>query len=709
MEDRLSANLHNFYRKLEQNKILMAIRQGMLLAVPLIMTGSIALLLLSIPVPSYQSWLRSLLGGNAVAFLSTVHSVTLGCISLIVLVTVSLRYESLCRIPYRGITPFVSLSSYIALTTGGDLSKLSEVFQSTWLFYAILCVVISSVSFVWLQKNLPRGKRSYADGEDDLFQYSIASVLPASLVVLFFSMINYILFALFGVSDIQQLFWAAGNALFLHTGRGLGSGLLFLFLMHAMWFLGIHGGNVLDDVARNIFNIGLDMNMQQVLNGQPATEIVSKSFFDTFALFGGCGTILCLVSAILLTERRRNARRLTKIALFPVFFNMNELILFGLPIVLNPIYLVPFILTPMLLAAISYFAMYLGLVPYVIHNVEWTTPIFLSGYFATDSFAGSVLQAVNLMIGTAVYLPFVRLAQKSHALSTREHIEALTAAMKENEEKGLREPLTMRSDHLGATAKALAGNLHHALSEGQIYLYYQPQADAAGRIVGAEALLRWKYETGQFLYPPLVIALAEETGQMDKLGKFIVLQACKDLEVLTEKYGKTLEVSVNLTAGQIIDGRILEYIKEELKNYHLEGRQLGLELTEQTALQLSPKVSEQLENMRSMGLSIIMDDFGMGHSSMTYLRENRFDVVKLDGSIVRDIQENKRSRDIISSIIYLAESLDFKVIAEYVETEAQREVLQELGCLLYQGYLFGKPVAFEEFMDQVEQNFSEKK
>lgn len=704
---KLTEGLQSFYRKLEKNKILMAVRQGMLLAVPLIMTGSIALLLLSIPIPSYQNWQLRFLDGMAADFLNTVHSVTLGCISLIVLVTVSLRYESLTQMPYKGIAPFVSVCSYVAFTTGGDLLRLSEVFRSTWLCYAILCVVISSASFVWLQKHLPRGKRSYADGEDDLFQYAISSVLPAALVIISFSMVNYVLFALFGISNIQQLFWKMGNALFAHMGRGLGSGLLFMLLLHLMWFFGIHGGNVLDDVARNIFNTGLDINIQQILGGKPPTEIVSKSFFDTFALFGGCGTLLCLVVAILLTERRINARKLTKIALFPVFFNMNELILFGLPVILNPIYLIPFIVTPMVLTVISYLAAVWGLVPYVIHNVEWTTPIFLSGYFATGSVAGSVLQAVNLVIGTAVYLPFVRLAQKSHALSTKEHIEELTKEMQGYEAKGHREFLTTRSDYLGSTAKFLAGNLHNALLDGDIYLYYQPQVNEKGCIVGAEALLRWKYETGQFLYPPLVIALAEETGQMEELGRFIISEVCRDMETLTQKFGKDLEISVNLTAEQIIDGGILQYIKEKLQNHHLDGRQLGLELTEQTALKLSPQVSEQLESMRRLGVSIIMDDFGMGHSSMTYLRENRFDVVKLDGSIVRDILENKRSRDIISSIIFLADSLDFKVIAEYVETEIQRKMLEEIGCLLYQGYLFGKPVEFEEFVKQVEENLHE--
>lgn len=693
-----------YFRHLEQNKLLMAVRQGMFLTVPLILTGSLALLLLSIPVQVYQEWLNSLSGGDIVRFLSAIHEATLGSVSLLILISVSLRYESLCQMPYMGIAPFVSVCSYLAFLYLGDTERLIPVFRSVWMFHAIVCALFSSMIFVWLQKRLPKGKRSYADGEDALFQYIISAVIPAAAVILGFAALNSLFIRLFGPSVFQTPYGDYEGKLFTALGRGFGSGLLFIFLIHFMWFFGIHGSNVLDNVARNVFNVGLELNMERIATGQAPTEIVSKSFFDTFVLFGGCGTLICLVLAVFLAGRLGNIRRLAKIGFFPVVFNMNELILFGVPVVLNPVYFIPFILTPIILTFTSYFATVLGLVPIVVHEVEWTTPIFLSGYAATGSPAGSVLQFVNLAVGIFIYIPFVRLDNKMHSLRTSSRIEELTEAMAEMEALGIRESLTGRSDSLSVTARGMAGNLQNAIDSGGVHIFYQPQVNEKGVIVGAEALLRWHYDTGQYIYPPLAVALAEETGQMEALGNFIIRQVCGDLEKLTRVFGDTLVLSVNLTADQITGGNVFPLIREELERRGLKGAQLGLELTEQTALQLSPKVIDSLETMRQFGNPIIMDDFGMGHSSMTYLRENRFDVVKLDGSVVKDILENKRSRDIISSIIYLSKSLDIEVIAEYVESEDQRQILEELECVRYQGYLFGKPEPFEVFIKRVAEN-----
>ena len=687
-----------FYNRIEQNIVLTSIRQGMLLALPIIMTGSIALLLMSIPIPIYKEWLTTVLDGSIYNILSIIHSITLGCVSLVFLITISLSYESLSQLKHKGIVPLVSLGSYIAFVWGNETSSNTEFFQSTWLFQALICVIISSMLFVWLQKHMPKAKRSYTDGEDELFQYVYSAVVPAAIVISLFAIINVVLFKFFDTSNIQNIIFSKDGAIFDSLGKGLGSGVLFVFLLHFMWSFGIHGGNVLDDVARNVFNSGLDINIDKVANGELPTEVISKSFLDTFALFGGCGAILCMIIAILALEKRRGIRRLTKVATLPALFNMNELLLFGLPIVLNPVYLIPFILTPIVLTIVSYTATIIGLVPYVTSSVEWTTPIFLSGYVATGSIAGSILQLFNLIVGTAIYVPFVIIAQKTQKAKMASSINELTSVIRDNEECDNREYLTQRTDSIGATAKVIASNLSIAIENGEIEMYYQPQVDERNNIIGAEALLRWRYSTGQFLYPPLVIALAEETKQMNILGDFIVTRVCSDIKDFQKYFGDEFVVSMNLTASQITDGNILNIIMERMKFCGLKGNQLGIELTEQTSLKITPEVRETLEKMRKQGYFIYLDDFGMGHNSIMYLRENRFDYVKLDGKIVKDIIQNKRSRDIISSIINLSKTLDFKVVAEYVETEEHRDILEDLGCNIYQGYLYSKAENVDDFM-----------
>ncbi len=597
----MKSNIFNlgrrFYNRIEQNKVLISIRQGMLLSLPLIMTGSIALLLMSIPIPIYKEWLTTVLDGSIYNILSIIHSITLGCISLVFLITISLSYESVSNLKHKGILPLVSMGAYLAFVSGNETSSTTEIFKSTWLFETLICVIISSMLFVWLQNHMPKAKRSYTDGEDELFQYVLSAVVPAAIVISLFAILNVVLFKLFDTSKIQSIIFSMDGAIFENWGTGLGSGVLFVFLLHFMWSIGIHGGNVLDDVARNVFNSGLDTNIDKVANGELPTEVISKSFLDTFALFGGCGAILCMIIAILLVEKRRGIRRLTKIATLPALFNMNELLLFGLPIVLNPIYLIPFILTPIVLTIVSYLATIIGIVPYVTSSVEWTTPIFLSGYVATGSIAGSILQIFNLFIGTAIYIPFVILAQKTQKEKMASSINELTSAIWYNEENENREYLTRRTDRVGATAKVIASNLSIAIENGEIEMFYQPQVDDGNNIIGAEALLRWRYSTGQFLYPPLVIALAEETKQMDLLGEFIVNRVCSDIETFQDYFGDGFVVSMNLTASQITDGDVLNLIVERMKSCGLKFNQLGIELTEQTSLKITPEIRETLEKM----------------------------------------------------------------------------------------------------------------
>ena len=680
----MTGRWERFYNRIERSPAMQAIRDGMLMAVPAIMIGSIALVLLSLPVAGYQSFLKGLLGGAVVKLLTVIQESTLGLISLILLLTISFSYERQ-RTQSPGLAPIVSLCAYIAFVHDGALSF--DIFQSNWLFYALVTALLASWSFVAL-RSLFSAWRSYADGSDALFNSVIAAVFPGAAVVAGFALLNALLSALLGGVSLQHFLGHALHAGFSRLGRAPLSGFLFILFLHGMWFFGIHGGNVLDSVAKDIFGSGLTINVQLLAQGLPPTEIFSKAFFDTFVLFGGCGALLCLVVALLIGERRRNLRSLTKVAAVPVLFNINELIMFGLPVVWNPLYFVPFLITPLALTLTSYLATLTGLVPPVAHAVEWTTPILLSGYVATGSLAGSALQLFNLALGALIYLPFVRLDQRRHRRAMEQQLGALTQLVQDSEATGQPPRLLARQDRLGSLAKMLASELRHALHRGELALYYQPQMNDRGQIVGLEALLRWRRHGGAPLYPPLVIALAEESNQLRALGDFVAERALADLDRLQRACGRQFGLSLNLTARQLDDPHTTEHIGQLMERYQLAPLALGLELTEQAALSVSSGAMERLLALRQRGARIIMDDFGMGHSSMMHLQQESFDAVKLDGSLVRDLLVNERSSQIIASIVQLSQTLGFRVVAEYVETAPQRDRLLELGCRYYQGYLF---------------------
>lgn len=695
--------------RMEENLLIMAVRRGMVLAIPAIMAGSFALLLLSIPVPQYQTFLAGLFNGAASDVLTLVKNATMGVISLILLLTISYSFAQLSDPRYCGILPVVNLCAYLIFSVDVQEGITVRIFESGRMFNALLVAVLSSALFLWLIKRTRLRSKSYASGADEAFNRMTGAIWPAIAVLFFFALLNVTVSLFLGRPDFQTTFSDLTARLFSDLGRNLPSGLLYILLMHVLWFFGIHGSNVLDDAAKGVFGAGMEVNAQLVASGQAPTEIMTKTFLDTFVLFGGCGTLLCLLVAIFLCSKRKSVRSLAKMAVAPALFNINELLLFGIPVVLNPIYFVPFLCTPLLLTAVSYGAVALGLVPCPIHTVEWTTPIFLSGYAATGSFAGSLLQLFNLALGVLIYIPFLRFSQSHQQERMNRHIDKLTEVVMQCEEIGVSPVLLGRSDKLSAIARTLAGDILHAMKKGTVELYYQPQVQADGMVTGAEALLRYRHGvSGRYLYPPLVIALAQEAGYSQELGRYLLEQACKDMEKLERESALPVQISVNVTSSQLDQADFVDVLRGLLEHYAVTPQNLGLEVTEQTALSSSRLMRERIEAIHGLGVQILMDDFGMGHTSLLYLQDKQFDVVKLDGSLVKGLLKNERCGDIISSIVYLSESLGFSIVAEYVETPEQRDKLRELGCLNYQGYLYSPAIPFDQFVVYLKENRKEK-
>ena len=385
----------------------------------------------------------------------------------------------------------------------------------------------------------------------------------------------------------------------------------------------------------------------------------------------------------------------------PVFFNINELIVFGIPIVLNPIFLIPFIFVPLLLTLTSYLALFYGFVPYTSNLVEWTTPIFLSGYYSTNSISGSVLQLFNLVLGTACYIPFVKLAQNISDFQIKNSINKVYDYFKQNEERGVVAPLLDRYDDIGSISRFLAVDLEHSIDSNKIKLFYQPQVNYDGEVIGVEALLRWNHETYGFIYPPFIIALSIEAQLNNKLDYWILDTACRDLKKMNELGLNNLSMAVNVSAIQIEDSRFIDNLVEILNKNQIEPNKLKLEITEQSALRKGNKLLDILLSIKKMGVKLEMDDFGMGHSSLMYLKEYEFNTIKLDGSLVRDITTNSSCRNIISSIVELGKTLNYSVLAEFVENEEQRDILHALGCDQYQGYLYSKAIPYSEVVEYI--------
>ncbi|HBF4065044.1 TPA: PTS sugar transporter subunit IIC/EAL domain-containing protein [Clostridioides difficile] len=691
------------FENVEDNKILYSIKQGMILAIPAIMTGSTALVILNLPIKAYQEYLSGLFNGEVTNILNFINDSTLGIISLIILLTISYSYGKIYGSKYTVLVPIVAMCSFLVFSHGNELNSYIEIFKTKWLFTSIIVSMTSSVLFVKLTESFVTSVKFHTEGADADFNMVVSAIVPFIIVVFLFSIFRVVMISLIGSSNFQDIFYNLFSNVFNKMGTNLMSALLFIFLMHFMWFFGIHGSNVLDTVAKNLFENSMAININLVNNNQLPTEIFTKTFFDTMVLLGGCGSLLCLVIAIFLSEKRINVRKLAKIASIPALFNINEMLVFGIPIVFNYIMFVPFVITPIILTITSYVAMSTGIVPCTVSSVEWTSPIFLSGYMSTGSIRGSLLQVFNLCVGVMIYIPFIKMSQNRYTYMFKNNIENLTNLLKRYELTGEQPNLLNHNGKIGSISKMLASDLKFAMKRGEIELFYQPQVNYNGNVVGAEGLLRWKHSIGGFIYPPLVIILAKEEGFLDELGEYIINKACIDLKKSEKLLRNPVKFSVNISPDQLDDPKLPEQIKNIISSNDINPNMLGIEITEQIALSGSQIIIERINAIHNLGIKLIMDDFGMGHSSLIYLQNNNFDIVKLDGSLVKEILTNKRSSEIIMTIVNLSKNLDFDIVVEYVENIDQRDKLYGLGCEIYQGYYYSKAIPFEEFVEYANQ------
>ncbi|MDL2294009.1 EAL domain-containing protein [Ruminococcaceae bacterium OttesenSCG-928-D13] len=685
----------SFLDIVEEIQFIRAIRRGLIMTIPLLMIGSFALVLNIMPIGFYQDFLATPVGLVFSNIFATVNEVSFGVLSLAITISVSASYARIRHSDTAVVigAVFSSLCAYvifIGLFTE-DFNLAS--FGAQGMFTALFSAVCGSALYCFLTERKWFSFRLYTVGSDVDFNNIMSVILPVLVVVLAAYGINRAIIGLFQVAGFEALFHRNLNALFEAIPNSSLKSLLFIMLTNLLWFFGIHGSNVLDSVAKTIF---ADTGPTAV------AYFLNKSVIDTFVFMGGCGTTVSLLVAILLFSKKKNTRSLAKLAAFPMWFNINEMVVFGLPIVFNASFFIPFLLVPLVCVGITALALLSGLVPPPVNSVEWVVPLFINGYQATGSIMGSLLQAFNIMVGALVYRFFLLRYEKRANDRMVVNMERLIARMHRAEAAGELLVLLEMKGPEGGFAKMLAADLEHVLKEPDgLLLYYQPQYNERGECVGAEALLRWDHPLCGMVYPPLVVGIAGETGKLGELERQVFTLACRDITRMLEAGVCPGKVSVNATAATLQDPGFVEFLQGLLLDWpEVKGR-LCIELTEQMSFILGESVENRLEAIHNMGFTFAVDDFSMGHTSVKYLQSNLFDIVKLDGSLVNNMLSNARSEEIISSIIHMSKTMDFKVLAEFVETAEQRDRLMELGCYLYQGWLYSPAVPLQDFIDRM--------
>ncbi|HET7294076.1 MAG TPA: EAL domain-containing protein [Vicinamibacteria bacterium] len=258
------------------------------------------------------------------------------------------------------------------------------------------------------------------------------------------------------------------------------------------------------------------------------------------------------------------------------------------------------------------------------------------------------------------------------------------------------QPFTLGANSGALDRLALESDLRRALANGELHVHYQPQvALADGRTEGFEALLRWRHPSRGAVSPAVFVELAELTGMIVPIGAWVLRAACEDLLGLRAVHPE-LAVAVNLSARQFQQPDLLAEIARVLEETRLPPGALELEITETVAMQDSERTIATLRRLKDLGVKLSLDDFGTGHSSLSYLRRFPLDTLKIDQSFVRDVTRDAQTASIVQAIITMARSLGLRVVAEGVETAEQQALLRERGCDVAQGYLLSRPVPLED-------------
>ncbi|NCG68732.1 PTS cellobiose transporter subunit IIC [Bacillus coagulans] len=391
---------------------LRALRDGILLSMPLIIIGSFFLILGNLPINGYTDWLAK------IELAPVFNKIVNGSFGLMAIIAVFGIARSLADYyEVDGVSAgVVALASFVIVTPDVEAKTGSGIpyafVGSGGLFVAILIGLISAEIFrFFVQKNFTI---KMPEGVPVAVEKSFAALIPGFMVILVWSLV-YLLLGLAGVDNIHTLLTGILGKPLGALGSSLWGTLIIIALNSLFWFVGIHGANTINPVIQPIWLQNTDANRIAFQTGHALPHIVTNEFMMNFVWMGGGGTTIGLVICLWLFARSKNNKAIGSLSVAPGVFNINEPVLFGLPVVLNFKLLIPFVLTPMITAVITYFSMATGLVakPAGI-VVPWTMPPVISGYLATGGkISGAVIQLITLALSVGIYYPFVRSMDKA--------------------------------------------------------------------------------------------------------------------------------------------------------------------------------------------------------------------------------------------------------------------------------------------------------
>lgn len=651
--------------KVSSNTVILSLREGYIALIPFFIVASVITLL--------NQWFNLADKGGEHEYLNDFNQLIWALLPLITLISFSYYLSKNLRLhtiaaPVLVLTCFSVSTGYITAQMESVLvNNRSGVLYSILMpilccyllkyfssFSALKIVGISTIS-LFLRKHL-----------NLIFPYLLVSIITLMLIPFITNLGEFFVAYLINLDQSPSI---------------LDKLSLQMISANLLWFVGIHGDNayhILTPVTYTDYD---------VFNG-----LSSYNFFSTFVLLGGTGCLWGLIVACFMIKNAEHERSIARISMPLAVFNISEVMIYALPIVFNPFFLVPFLLTPILNGVISYSLIDSGLlILNTNEHIPWFTPVILSGWMVTHSWTGVALQLGLILINAIVYYPFV-LANKHHNI-TGKALDMLVKRYSAGESiEGQSEQSFARSHSLNQLEQYSLKSVTDALNSGALSLYYQPKIDPKTQdIVGFEALLRLIQADGVVVGPWFLETL-EQHNLMYIIDDFVIDQLEVDLSNFAAQ-GFKPNISFNISPQNLLAGGY----KRVVNAFARYPNQVEVEILESSYIEDFEATVKLVNFLNKHHIKCAMDDFGTGYSCLSVLSRLNVNTIKLDRSLLPE-GDNKKSVVLYQHLAKICEELGFNVVAEGVESQMHEEVVKKAQIHSAQGFLYNKALPFNVAM-----------
>lgn len=428
MLDKLESIFMPLAEKIGKNKYLISIRDGFLLTTPLLIIGSFFLLIANFPINNWTEFWARFFGENWTAYMAKPTSATFDIMAILAVVGIAYSFSRELNVDKLSGAAVAVVSWFILMpykVTDGSVTLNGiplDWVGSKGIFIGIITAFVSVHIYAWVIKKgwiikMPKGV-------PPAVTQSFAALVPSAVVLGVFFLVNSLL-AITPYDNAFNFIFKFLQQPLLVLGNTLGAVLVAMGFQHFFWFFGINGGSIVGSIMQPILTPLSMENLSAFQAGTVLPNVINQQFYDLFTTFGGAGSTLSMLIAMIIVCRSQRIKNLSKISIVPALFGINEPVIFGLPVVLNPTILIPFLLTPLINILISYFSMVSGLVPFTSGvSMPWTTPVIISG-FLTTGWRGALLQLILVILGVFIYMPFVKMMDKQYK---KEELQASESA-----------------------------------------------------------------------------------------------------------------------------------------------------------------------------------------------------------------------------------------------------------------------------------------